>query len=143
MRPSARKIASVLTQKGYKLTAQRRAVIDVVVNSRQHLSPAALYERVRRTHPAIGLVTVYRTLEMLYELGLICRVHRGGKSRSYTLAPSVHHHHLVCAQCGTVADFTRCDLEVLQQRISRETGFKIEGHLLQFLGHCRDCQTRA
>ncbi|MCL0029523.1 transcriptional repressor [Dehalococcoidia bacterium] len=139
MRPSAKKIASLLSQKGYKLTAQRRAVIDVVVNSHEHLAPAALYERVRRTHPAIGLVTVYRTLEMLHELGLICRVHRGEK-HGYTLAPSGHHHHLVCAQCGTVADFTGCELEVLQQRLSQETGFKIEGHLLQFVGHCRNCQ---
>ena len=140
MRPTEKKIASLLSQKGHKLTAQRRAVIDVVVNSREHLAPAALYERVRRTHPAIGLVTVYRTLEMLYELGLICRVHRGGKSRTYTLAPQGHHHHLVCAQCGTVADFTGCDLELLQQRLSQETGFNIEGHLLQFVGHCRNCK---
>jgi Fur family ferric uptake transcriptional regulator len=140
MRPTAKKIASLLSQKGHKITAQRRAVIDVVVNSRKHLAPAALHERVRRTHPAIGLVTVYRTLEMLYELGLICRVHRVGKSRSYTLALSGHHHHLVCSDCGTVADFTGCDLEVLQRRISQETGFKIEGHLLQFVGHCQNCQ---
>ncbi len=130
----------MLTQKGYKLTAQRRAVIDVVVSSSEHLAPAALYERVRRTHPAIGLVTVYRTLEMLSELGLICRVHRGGKSRSYTLALLGHHHHLVCSRCGTVADFTGCDLEELQQRLSQDTGFKIEGHLLQFVGDCRNCQ---
>jgi Fur family ferric uptake transcriptional regulator len=140
MRPTAKKIASVLSQRGYKLTAQRRAVIDVVASSREHLAPAALYERARRIHPAIGLVTVYRTLEMLYELGLICRVHRGGKSRTYTLALSGHHHHLVCSDCGTVADFTGCDLEALQQRLSQESGFKIEGHLLQFLGHCLNCQ---
>lgn len=70
MRPTATNIASVLTQKGYKLTAQRRAVIDVVANSLQHFTPNVLYERVRWTHPAIGLVTVYRTLEMLSELGL-------------------------------------------------------------------------
>jgi Fur family ferric uptake transcriptional regulator len=140
MRPTAKKIASVLSQRGYKLTAQRWAVIDVVANSREHLAPAAVHERARRTHPAIGLVTVYRTLEMLYELGLICRVHRGGKSHSYTLAPSGHHHHLVCSECGTVADFTGCGLEALQQRLSQESGFKIEGHLLQFLGHCQNCQ---
>ena len=140
MRTTKKKIASLLSQKGYKLTAQRQAVIDVVVNSREHLTSAALHERVGRSHPTIGLVTVYRTLEMLYELGLICRVHRGGRSRSYTLAPSGHHHHLVCAQCGRVADFSGCDLEGLQQRLSQETGFRIEGHLLQFLGHCRNCQ---
>jgi len=140
MRPTARKITSLLTQRGYKLTAQRQAVIDVVVNSREHLTPATVHEKVRRDYPAIGLVTVYRTLEMLYELGLICQVHREGNSRSYTLAPSGHHHHLVCSDCGTVADFTDCTLEELEARLADQTGFRIDGHLLQFVGHCQDCR---
>ncbi|MDY6911610.1 MAG: Fur family transcriptional regulator [Chloroflexota bacterium] len=140
MRPTGRNITSILSRNGYKLTAQRRAVLDVIVDSQEHLTPAAVHERVWRDHPGIGLVTVYRTLEMLSEIGLICRVHRGGKSRSYTLAPLGHHHHLICSQCGAVADFTDCDLGKLEQRLAQETGFEIEGHLLQFTGRCQDCQ---
>lgn len=140
MRPTANKIVSVITQRGYKITAQRRAVIDVVVSSRKHLAPSAVHEMVRLDCPAIGLVTVYRTLEMLYHLGLICRVHQEGKSYSYTLDPSGHHHHLVCTDCGTVVDFTDCPLEEMEQRIATETGFVIDDHLLQFAGHCQDCR---
>lgn len=118
-------------------------MLDVVANSHEHFTPGAVYERVRQAHPGVGLVTVYRTLEILFDLGLICRVHRGGPSRSYTLGPSGHHHHLVCSQCGTVLDFSDCDLSKLEQRLSQDTGFRIEGHLLQFAGRCQDCQQRS
>jgi len=143
MRPSDETVASILNENGYKLTRQRLAVLDVIVNSQEHLTPAAVYERVIRTHPRIGLVTVYRTLEMLSELGLICRVHRGGKSRSYTLAPFGHHHHLVCTQCGVVVDFTDCGLMQLEEKLAHDTGFDIEGHLLQFVGTCERCRRQA
>jgi Fur family ferric uptake transcriptional regulator len=56
--------------------------------------------------------------------------------------PSEHHHHLICSDCGAVEDFTDCDLSKLEQRLSRETSFDIEGHLLEFTGRCRDCRKR-
>jgi len=143
MRPTEQKIISLLGQKGYKVTAQRRAVLSAIARSHEHLTPAAVYERVKQDDPDVGLVTVYRTLELLCKLGFICRVHRGGKSRSYTLAPFGHHHHMICSRCGAVTDFTDCDLAELEERLSRETGFVIEGHLLQFTGRCRDCQNTA
>lgn len=139
MRLTGKKITSVLRQRGYKLTRQRRIVLDVIAQSREHLTPAAIHERVRRERPEIGLVTIYRTLELLVNLGLVCEVHMGGSGRSYLMRPSEHHHHLVCADCGKVVDFTSCGLEALEQRLRRETGFKIGGHLLEFTGRCRDC----
>ncbi len=140
MRPTDKKLASILSQNGYKLTSQRLAVLNVIANSQEHLTPAAIFKKVNQDHSQIGLVTVYRILETLSDLGLICRVDRPGKSSSYTLSPSGHHHHLVCSECGAVADFTDCSLEKLEQRLSEETGFKIEGHLLQFTGICDDCR---
>ena len=136
-----KKLATFLKQHGYKLTRQRRAVLDVIALSSDHLTPAAIYQKVHLKHPEIGLVTVYRTLALLAGLGLTCEVHAGGSCRSYLLRrPSEHHHHLICSDCGRVLDFTGCDLEELEQRLSKETGFKTEGHLLEFLGHCPDCQ---
>ena len=144
MRFTEKKIATLLRQHGYKLTPQRRAVLRVIALSRKHLTPAAIYERVRQEHPGIGLVTVYRTLEVLAELGLICEVHAGGNCRSYLMRrPPEHHHHLICSECGAVADFTNCDLSELERRLSRETGFKIQGHLLEFLGQCQNCREQA
>ncbi|MDY6911518.1 MAG: Fur family transcriptional regulator [Chloroflexota bacterium] len=143
MRLAEKKLTSALSQKGYKLTAPRQAVLNVIAGSREHLTPAAVHERVKCSYPRIGLVTVYRTLEMLSELGLICRVNRGGKSRCYTLAPSGHHHHLICSGCGAVADFANCDLEALEKRLEQETGFEIEGHVLEFSGRCMECARSA
>ncbi len=136
-------IAGILRKNAYKLTPQRRAVLEVIAGSHDHLTPLAIYKRVQKRYSAIGLVTVYRTLEILADLNLVCRVHAGDNCRSYLMRrPSGHHHHLVCLSCGTVIDFTSCKLDELERRLSRETGFKIKGHLLEFNGHCQACRDR-
>jgi len=129
-----------MRKQGYKLTVQRRALLSIIAHSHDHLTPSAIYEKARQQHPRIGLVTVYRTLDILAELGLICEVHSGGNCHSYLMRrPAEHHHHLLCSDCGAVADFTNCDLGELEQRLSKETGFEIEGHLLEFAGRCQNC----
>lgn len=134
-------MTSILRQRGYRLTPQRQTVLNIIALSHDHLTPAAIYERARREHPGIGLVTIYRTLEVLAELGLICEVHVGGSCRSYLMRrPAEHHHHLICSECGAVVDFTDCDLTKLEEKLSQETGFEIDSHLLEFLGRCQKCQ---
>jgi Fur family ferric uptake transcriptional regulator len=136
-----KRIERELREGGYKITPQRHTIISAIINSHEHLTPAEIHERVHREHPGIGLVTIYRTLEMLAKLGLICEVHVGGNCRSYLMRrPSEHHHHLICSDCGTVIDFTDCDLGELEQKLSREKNFKINGHLLEFIGQCRNCR---
>jgi Fur family ferric uptake transcriptional regulator len=140
MRLTERRIAAALRQHGYKLTPQRRSVIRTIISSQDHLTPAAIYQKVRQDHPSIGLVTIYRTLEILARLELICELHAGGSCHSYTTGTPEHHHHLICSNCGEVIDFAGYDLAELEQRLCRETGFEIEGHLLEFIGRCRACQ---
>jgi len=142
MKFTAKKIASLLRQRGYKLTPQRRAILGAIAESHDHLTPAEIHEKVRLEHNSIGLVTIYRTLDLLTKLGLICEIHAGGNCRSYLLKrPSEHHHHLICSDCGTVVDFTSCDLSEVERKLSDDTGFDINGHLLEFLGRCQQCQT--
>ena len=144
MRLAEKRLTSLLRQHGYRLTPQRRAVLKVIAVSPDHLTPAAIYDRVRQEYLGIGLVTVYRTLAILAQLGLICEVHAGGSCRSYLMRKPVgHHHHLICSECGMVVDFTDCDLKRLEERLSRATGFKVVGHLLEFLGLCPACQKQA
>lgn len=140
MAPIERRMAAALREHGYKLTPQRKALLQVIARSLDHLTPAALYDKVRHEHPGIGLVTIYRTLDILAQLGLICEVHAGGNCRNYVVAPEEHHGHLICSECGRVVDFRGCGLDQLEERLSRETGFEIMSHLLEFLGRCRDCQ---
>ncbi len=140
MRLTERKIATTLRRHGYKLTPQRRSVIRTIASSQDHLTPAAIYHKVHQDHPSIGLVTIYRTLDILARLELICELHAGGSCRSYTTGTPEHHHHLICSDCGEVIDFTGYHLNELEKRLSRETGFEIEGHLLEFIGRCQNCQ---
>jgi Fur family ferric uptake transcriptional regulator len=139
-----KRIEHELRKNGYKITPQRRTIINAIIDSHEHLTPAAIHERVHRGHPSVGLVTIYRTIEILAELGLICEMHVGGSCRSYLMRrPSEHHHHLICSDCGKVIDFTDCDLAGLERRLAAETRFKINGHLLEFLGQCRQCDNAA
>lgn len=141
MRYTEKRVESILRQRGFKITPQRRTILSAITNSCEHLTPAAIHARVCQEHPGIGLVTIYRTLEILTKLGFICEVHAGDNCRSYLMRrPSEHHHHLICSDCSTVIDFTDCDLGELEQRLLKETGFKINGHLLEFLGQCRKCR---
>ncbi len=140
MRLTERNIVAALKQYGYKLTPQRRAVIGVIASSQDHLTPATIYEKIHQEHPSVGLVTVYRTLEILAGLELICELHAGGICRSYTVSAPQHHHHLICSNCGIVVDFTGHYLDGLEQSLSKESGFRIDGHLLEFIGLCRACQ---
>ena len=138
-----KEIAATLRSKGCRLTSQRRAIIGVLSGSTEHLTPAEVFARLGDKQPGIGLVTVYRTLELLHKSGLLCEVHIGDSCRSYLEKRSDgHHHHLVCKTCGKVVDFTGCELDGLEERLSAETGFKIEKHLLEFMGCCSNCLSR-
>ena len=139
-----KKIESILRQHGYKITSQRRKILAAITSVNEHMTTAEIYIKVCQDDPSVGLVTIYRTLEILAELGLICEVHVGGNCRSYLMRrPVEHHHHLVCSECGTVIDFTDCDLSGLENKLSKDTHFEISGHILEFIGRCRGCSTRA
>jgi len=140
MRLTERKVLAVLRREGYKLTPQRRAVIRVVASSPDHLTPVTLFHRVRQEHPDIGLTTVYRTLEIMNRLGLVCELHTGNSYRSYTVTEPEHHHHLICSKCQAVVVVADCGLQDMQRKIADETGFRIDHHLLEFIGICPACQ---
>ncbi|MFO8011344.1 MAG: Fur family transcriptional regulator [Dehalococcoidia bacterium] len=140
MRPSKNKLADSLRRNGYRVTPQREAVLNAIVDSNEHMTPAAIHHRAKEENHGVGLVTVYRTLDLLAGLGLICRVELGRQSRHYTLGPIQHHHHIVCSNCGVVGDITNCDISGLEERLSQETGFLVIDHQLEFSGLCQRCQ---
>ena len=141
MKLTERKVVATLRQHGYKLTPQRRVVIQAITSNQEHLTATAIYQKVHQDQLNIGLVTIYRTLEILTGLKLICELHAEDNCRSYTISAPGHHHHLICSNCGKVVDFPSCELEEAQQNLSRQTGFRINNHLLEFVGLCQTCQT--
>ena len=133
------RILSEIKTAGYKLTPQRQTIIEAMVSASAPTTPLALHAVLVKKHPNIGLVTVYRTIELLEKLGLLCRF-IDGTAASFKAGPTEHHHHLVCRGCGDVVDFSgHCPLE-LETVLERETGFRITDHKIEFSGICLDCQ---
>jgi len=132
-----------LRQAGYRVTAARRAVIDVLQCERSPLTPQEIGDRARDLHEGLGLATVYRTLALLSELSLVRRVHRQDGCHGYLAASPGHCHAVLCRLCGRAVEFEGCDdIVPLIYRVEEQTGYRVEGHLLQLTGLCPGCRTQ-
>lgn len=129
-----------LSENGYRLTAARRAVVDTVQASTHALTPIEVYDLARKRYRALGLVTVYRTLEKLEELHLVQRVHQPTGCQAFISAGMGHQHLLLCQNCGEVAFFEGDDLDALTKSIAKKTGYQIQEHWLQLFGLCENCK---
>jgi Fur family transcriptional regulator, ferric uptake regulator len=131
---------SILANSGYRITAPRRAVMTVLKHVDVPLDAAAVLAHGRKQHASLGLVTVYRTLDLFQDLGLVRRVHEEDGCHGYALASPGHHHTVICRRCGRAVEFTGCEeMRALVRRAEAETGFRVEGHMLQLSGLCRRC----
>ena len=137
---------------GYRLTIARKTILDVLSKTLQHLSAEDIYLAVHKDYPNIGLTTVYRTVELLVQMGLVFKFDFGDGRARYELSEGPkgvrHHHHLICANCGRVIDYTDFideEIELLNQTekgLSKKYNFKITNHLIQFYGLCDKCQDK-
>lgn len=125
-----------------KLTRPRQAILDIIAAADHHLTPAEIHKRARKKYPHLGLVTVYRTLDLLTELGYVQRVHFADGCHSYAASAQEHAHHLVCSSCGRAQEFEDCDLEPLIAALQDKTGYEINLHVLELMGKCPDCSAR-
>ena len=117
---------------GYKATPQRLAILAAIA-AEQHQR----MEEIRERCPGVGLVTVYRTLDLLSELGVVRRLDLGDGPR-YELAED-HHHHLICEDCGSVAEFEQCPVD--PGWLSHVwSDFEVKAHSLEVYGTCADCR---
>jgi Fe2+ or Zn2+ uptake regulation protein len=133
-------IVEALSQEGYRITQPRRAVIRVLLEDDGYASPPEIRERAMQHYPGIGQVTVYRTLDLLSRLGFVRRIHTEDGCHGRTSARLGHRHHLICRQCGAAVEFEGCDLSPFLARISSETNYLIEEHLLELVGLCPECR---
>ena len=129
-----------LVEAGYRLTRPRRIVMEILNNAKAPLVPSAVLKKAQRDGHSLGLVSVYRTLALLLELGLVTLVHFSEGCHAYVLV-SPGHHHIVCGGCEKVIEFSGAEeLDALIARVQQETGFHVDDHLLQFYGLCPACQ---
>jgi Fur family transcriptional regulator, ferric uptake regulator len=140
------KLKNNLKSKGYKLTPQRRAIVDIIIRKEgNHLTTEELYDSVKKECPEIGLATVYRTVQLLEELGIICRLNLDDGCSRYELvheAENHQHHHLICTSCNKVTEVEGDLLEELEQRIQSKYNFQIKNHSVKFYGLCSDCSNK-
>ncbi len=139
---SAETWLELLRQKGFRLTEARRAVAELVADSKRAFTPLEVYDMARRKRRALGLASVYRALENLEELGLIQRVHQPSGCQAFIAAGKGHQHLLLCRGCGATVFFEGDDLAALIRSISRKSGYQIQEHWLQLFGLCKECAAK-
>lgn len=139
-------IKEQMKSKGYKLTPQRRAVLDVIIgNEGQHLSTEEIYDIVKVECPEIGLATVYRTIQLLEKIGIVIKLNFDDGCNRYELINSdeVHqHHHLICNSCGKVQEVEDVLLESLEDKVENKYNFQIRNHEVKFYGICSECHKK-
>ncbi len=125
------------------VTRPRERVAELVLCSNDHLSVAQIRRALRESGGAVGLATIYRTLDLLVKSGLVRAQDFSQGFRRYEAMPAqAHHHHLICVRCGAVAEFTHERLERMLPIIADEHGFQPERHRLEIYGVCRECQRK-
>jgi len=136
-------IAAALRDRGLRLTRQRRAVLETVLATPSTMSPVQVFDAARVRCPELGLTTVYRTLEVLSELGALRRVHGPDHCDGFVPVGAAHGHVVVCSSCGRAREFTDCDVHEVVAAAGRQTGYLITDHFLQLSGVCPACRAGA
>jgi Fur family ferric uptake transcriptional regulator len=128
------RIETLCAERGLRMTGQRRVIARVLCSAKDHPDVEEVYRRVSEVDERISLSTVYRTLKLFAEKGILER-HDFGKGRGrYEEASRDHHDHLIDVDSGRVIEFRNEAIEALQDRIARDLGFKLVGHRLELYG---------
>ncbi len=128
------RIELLCTEQGLRMTGQRRVIAQVLGSAKDHPDVEEVYRRANEVDPRISLSTVYRTLKLFAEKGILERHDFGLGRGRYEEASTDHHDHLIDVDSGRVIEFHNEEIEALQERIARELGFKLVGHRLELYG---------
>ncbi|WP_265571294.1 Fur family transcriptional regulator [Sphingomicrobium nitratireducens] len=127
-------VEALCAEKGLRITEQRKIIAKVLGESEDHPDVEALHRRASRVDPNISIATVYRTLRLFEEAGILER-HEFGDGRSrYEAASDAHHDHLINVETGEVVEFVDEELEQLQRRIAEKLGFRLVDHRMELYG---------
>lgn len=132
-----------LGRAGYRLTGPRRAVAQLIADRTGHFAAADLVHEARSRRLGIGRATIFRTLEVLSELGAVERLDLPSGEHAYVGCALAHHHHVVCSNCGRTAEIADAGLRTVVREVARRTGFRVDEHRLELFGLCPACQAGA
>ncbi|UNC93914.1 transcriptional repressor [Candidatus Contubernalis alkalaceticus] len=135
------KFNKYLKLKGFKLTQERRIILEQVFSVHDHFDVEDLLYMLRKSNRQVSRASVYRTLSLLVESGLVEKVDFGdGRAYYEHVFGHLHHDHLICKNCGKVVQFEDMTIEKRQKDICKEHGFQLEYHTLNIFGFCTECQ---
>lgn len=129
-----------LGEKGLKSTRQRDLILRTFLETKDHINVESLYQKVKVVNAHIGYATVYRTMKLLKEGGLVSERHFDQGHALYEPLHAEHHDHLICLKCHAIYEFSDDQIERLQDRIAKKFKFKLVHHKHELYGICRNCQ---
>ena len=139
-------IIKIIQQSPYKLTPQREKIVEILVeNDEQHLSAEELYFILKEKTPDIGIATVYRTLDIFYELKILEKISFNNGVSKYHLRQSVDdelHHHLICTNCNNIEKVSNPIFNKLIEYMKKEYSFEVQDNSLSFYGTCAKCKDK-
>jgi len=130
----ASRLEKLCIEKGMKMTGQRRVIAHVLSESEDHPDVEEVYRRSSEQDPKISIATVYRTVRLFEEAGILDRHDFGDGRARYEEVPEEHHDHLIDIRSGRVLEFQDAEIERLQERIAKRLGYKLVGHRLELYG---------
>ena len=137
--PNRPDLTAVLEDRGYRLTGPRRAIISLLDRKEEGFSAEEICDEA----PGVGRATVYRTIKLLLEAGVVCKLALPNGAPRYSLARVEHHHHTFCTQCGAIGEFRDATVERLLRSIGQDISGDIVGHRMEFYIVCRECLARS
>jgi Fur family ferric uptake transcriptional regulator len=132
-------IMAALDRAGYRMTAPRRSVAALIADQDGHFTAAELVAAARARRVGVGRATVFRTLEVLEELGAVERLDLPSGEHAYVGCEPAHHHHVVCSRCGRTSEIEDAGLRAVMRDVARQTGYRVDEHRLELFGLCPTC----
>jgi Fur family transcriptional regulator, ferric uptake regulator len=136
-------IVTALDRAGYRLTEPRRSLAALIDEQAGHFTAATLVEAARERRLGIGRATIFRTLEVLEDLGAVERLDLPSGVHAYVGCEPAHHHHIVCSGCGRTEEIDDTGLRTVVADIATRTGYRVDAHRLELFGLCGTCQAEA
>ncbi|MCC6277164.1 MAG: transcriptional repressor [Oligoflexia bacterium] len=133
-----------LKKSGFRMTAERRQLINLITTSPGHFNAEKLLGLARDRRLPISRATVYRVLPLLKQIGVIQQsLIREGQAHFELSWEQEHHDHLVCQSCNRIVEFTNSEIEALQEKIAKKYRFSLTGHVMELHGICEDCRIKS
>jgi len=129
-----------LRQQGYRLTPQREMVVLAILDQEGHFTAEEVYRHMRQQSEAVNIATIYRTLDLLCDLGILTAFQVSGEPLRYERADGPSHHHLICRRCGTMVDLPDQALRPLQEALLEQYDFAAEFRHMAIFGLCARCR---